>query len=225
MKRITDNHCPEPERYERQGFPEAIYCPGKTIKDICDIADKLLKGSGPVIATKADKDIFNKIKRYFPKARYHAIAKIIIFRGLDPNIKKSIKQGYVCVVTAGTSDIPIAEEASTIAELLGTKVLKIYDIGVSGIHRVLKYREKLYRASCIVICAGMEGALASVIGGIVKCPVIGVPTSIGYGASFGGVSALLTMLNSCAPNVSVVNINDGFGAGVIAHLINQNQEG
>lgn len=213
------HHCAEPERYERQGFPEAIFAPGKTLKQIVVIAKELMKGSGPVIITRAEKDVFAAVRKAFPKAKYHVPAKIISLRSLQPAGRDGCR--YLCVVTAGTGDIPTAEEAAVTAELLGNKVMRVYDVGVSGVHRLFAQKETLLHASCVVVCAGMEGALASVVGGIVRCPVVAVPTSVGYGVSFGGVSALLTMLNSCAANVSVVNIDDGFGAGVIAGLINK----
>jgi NCAIR mutase (PurE)-related protein len=212
------HHCAEPERYERQGFPEAVYAPGKTTAQIVSICRHLLTGSGPVIVTRADKNVFKLVKKSFRGARYHPLARIIEVRERCRSLGHGA--GYICVVTAGTTDIPVAEEAAVTAEVLGNRVERMYDVGVSGVHRLLSQREQLNGASCAVVCAGMEGALASVVGGIVRCPVIGVPTSVGYGISFGGVSALLTMLNSCAANVSVVNIDDGFGAGVIAALIN-----
>ena len=213
------NNCyfPEPERYIRQGFPEAIYAPGKTIKQIVAIAGKLSKAEGPVLITRAGKDIFKAVKRKFKKAEFHEIAKLIVINSMKSEIKS--KSSYICVVTAGTGDVPVAEEAAVTAESLGIRVERVFDVGVAGIHRLFAHKEKFMNASCVVVCAGMEGALASVVGGLVGCPVIGVPTSIGYGVSFKGVSALLTMLNSCAPNVSVVNIDDGFGAGVIGSLM------
>ncbi|MFH1369135.1 MAG: nickel pincer cofactor biosynthesis protein LarB [Elusimicrobiota bacterium] len=209
---------PEPERYERQGFPEAIYGEGKTVKQIISIARGLSKGNGPVIVTRIGKKEFSAVKKAFPKAEYFELARII---AVKRSLVRPAHGSYICIVTAGTTDIGTAEEAAVTAEILGNKVERIYDAGVAGIHRLFKHKERLLGASCIVVCAGMEGALASVVGGLVSCPVIGVPTSVGYGVSFKGVSALLTMLNSCAANVSVVNIDDGFGAGVIASLINK----
>ncbi|MCX5781645.1 MAG: nickel pincer cofactor biosynthesis protein LarB [Elusimicrobia bacterium] len=213
-----DHHFAEKERYERQGFPEAIYSPGKSVEQIIDISKELVKGKGPAIVTRAEKEIYFKLKKKFPSAKYFPLAKIILLNNAVKNIDK---QKYICVVTAGTTDISVAEESAVTAEILGNRVERLYDVGVAGVHRVLKFKEKLLHASCIVVCAGMEGALPSVIGGLVKCPVIGVPTSVGYGVSFKGVSALLSMLNSCAPNVCVVNIDDGFGAGIISGLINK----
>ncbi|MBN1622545.1 MAG: nickel pincer cofactor biosynthesis protein LarB [Endomicrobiales bacterium] len=206
---------PDVMRHKRQGFPEAIYAPGKTIKQIISVASKLLKGEGPVIVTRAEKSVYGKLKKKFPKAVYNESSKLVVLK--KGNVPRS--KGYICVVTAGTSDIPVAEESSIVADLLGARVERIYDVGVSGVHRLFKHHDKLVKAKCVIVCAGMEGALASVVGGLVGCPVIGVPTSVGYGVSFKGVSAMLTMLNSCAANVSVVNIDDGFGAGVIGSLI------
>jgi NCAIR mutase (PurE)-related protein len=211
-------HCfPEPGRFERQGFPEAIYGEGKTNAQIISIARKLSRGSGPVMITRAGAGTYKAVKRAFRSAVYFKKARIICVK----RIKHRQAGAYICIVTAGTTDIPVAEEAAVTAELLGNRVERIYDVGVSAVHRLFNHREKLLGASCAAVCAGMEGALASVIGGLVSYPVVAVPTSVGYGVSFKGVSALLTMMNSCAPNVSVVNIDDGFGAGVITSLINR----
>ena len=213
-----NHHFAESGRFVRQGFPEAIYSPGKTLEQILKISAELLKGEGPVIITRAEKKLYSGVKRKYKKARFFPLAGIILLKAA----KIAHKDGrYLCVVTAGTTDIPVAEEVAVTAEVLGNKVERIYDVGVAGVHRVLKHSDILCAASCVVVCAGMEGALPSVVGGLVGCPVIGVPTSVGYGASFKGVSALLSMLNSCAPNVSVVNIDDGFGAGIVASLINK----
>jgi pyridinium-3,5-biscarboxylic acid mononucleotide synthase len=211
-------HCfPEPERFERQGFPEAIYGEGKTRRQLIDISLKLSKGNGPVIITRAGKEAYRAVKKRFPKAEYFEDARLIAVK----KIAARSSRNYICVATAGTTDISAAEEAAVTAELLGNRVKRIYDVGVSAVHRLFAHKETLLGASCVVVCAGMEGALASVVGGLVASPVIAVPTSVGYGVSFKGVSALLTMLNSCAPNVTVVNIDDGFGAGVTASLINK----
>ena len=211
-------HCAEPERFSRQGFPEAVYAPGKTVTQILAICRALQKGSGPVMITRADKIVFTAIKKQFRTARYYADARIIV---VHPGKTMPAPRGnYLCVVTAGTTDIPVAEEAAVTAEIMGHTVTRLYDVGVAGVHRLLNYAAVLHGASCVVGCAGMEGAVASVVGGLVGCPVVGVPTSVGYGTAFQGVTALLSMLNSCAPNVSVVNIDDGFGAGIIAALIN-----
>jgi len=214
-------HCVEPDRYHRQGFPEAVYGPGKTTGQIILIARELARGAGPVLVTRITEKIFKKIRTHFPGARFNKAAGLAVLK-----YNKALKPGgaggsYVCVVTAGTTDVPVSEEAAVTAEALGNRVVRIYDVGVAGVHRLLNHGSELKGASCIIVCAGMEGALASVVGGLAGCPVIGVPTSVGYGVSFGGVSALLSMLNSCAANVCTVNIDDGFGAGVIASLINK----
>lgn len=211
------HHCVEPGRFHRQGFPEAVYAPGKTVEQIIDITRALLAGTGPVIITRSDEPTFKKVRKKFPKATYERAARTIVARRLPVPAAGP----FVAVITAGTTDIPVAEEAAVTAEVMGNRVVRIFDVGVAGVHRLLAHQDTLSRATCVVVCAGMEGALASVVGGVVSCPVIGVPTSVGYGASFGGIAALLAMLNSCAANVSVVNIDDGFGAGVIAHLMNR----
>jgi NCAIR mutase (PurE)-related protein len=212
-----NHHCVEPGRYHRQGFPEAVYCPGKTARQIIQITRALCAGNGPVLLTRAEPRLFKTVRAAFPAAKHYPVARIIVVRGL-PRQKRAA--AYICVITAGTTDIPVAEEAAVTAEALGHRVERIYDAGVAGVHRLLQHQGTITAASCAVVCAGMEGALASVAGGLARCPVIGVPTSVGYGAAFGGIAALLAMLNSCAPNVSVVNIDDGFGAGIIASLIN-----
>ena len=205
----------------RHGFPEVVLCSGKTKEQSVKIILSLSKTSSVVLATRANKEIFNSIKKKVKKVEFNELARTILIK------KRPIKfnKGEIAVVCAGTSDIPVAEEAVVTASAMGNKVEKFYDVGVAGIHRVLNYREKLEKANVIIVVAGMEGALASVVGGLVDKPVIAVPTSIGYGASFGGVSALLTMLNSCASNVAVVNIDNGFGAGYIASIINRNISG
>lgn len=218
---MTRHHCAESDRFERQGFPEAVYAPGKTSAQISAICGKLLCGAGPVMVTRAEAKVFLAVKKVFRAARYYPGARIITLR--EKRLKRK-SNNYICAVTAGTTDIAVAEEAAVTAEILGNRVERIYDVGVSGVHRLFLRGELLRGASAAIVCAGMEGALASVVGGLVRCPVIGVPTSVGYGVAFGGVSALLTMLNSCAANVSVVNIDDGFGAGVIAALINSRED-
>jgi NCAIR mutase (PurE)-related protein len=204
----------EPQRIMRQGFPEAIYCPGKTIPQIVKIFQTLCKGPGPVLATRATLKIAKAIQKAIPKAAYHPEARIVVWgsRRLDTKTRNY-------VVTGGTSDIPVAEEAAVTMEALGRSVMRLYDVGVAGIHRLMKFRKLLQNADVVIVCAGMEGALPSVVGGLVRCPVIAVPTSVGYGTHLQGLAPLLTMLNSCAANVSVVNIDNGFGAGVIASLI------
>jgi pyridinium-3,5-biscarboxylic acid mononucleotide synthase len=206
-----DNH-----RCVRTGVSEVIYCEGKTIEQTQGIVQRLSRHHDNILATRADRDVYEGIREVTEDCQYHALARIVVI-----NPREIDRVGNIAVVTAGTSDIPVAEEAAVTAEYLGNRVNRIYDAGVAGIHRILNVREELYQANVAVVVAGMEGALTSVVGGLVSCPVIGVPTSIGYGASFGGVSALLCMLNSCASGVSVVNIDNGFGAGYQASLINK----
>lgn len=207
-------------RERRQNFPEAVYCPGKTIEQIIKIVDKLRKENRLVILTRAEPKIYQAVKKKFPQAKYHQLAKMITIKNKASVIRHQAS-GFIAVVTAGTSDIPVAEESAVTAETLGNKIVRIYDVGVAGIHRLFAHKEKILNASVVIVCAGMEGALPSIIGGLVSSPVIGVPTSVGYGGNFQGLTALFTMLNSCAANVCCVNIDDGFGAGIIAHLINK----
>ena len=199
----------------RQGFPEVILCEGKTSGQIRAIAKAILKHHRPFLATRATREAAAVIKRIDRRAVYHEDARIVSVR--DPKQKL---RGHVLVITAGTSDVPVAEEARVTAEVMGSRVERIYDVGVAGIHRLLGRRQRLTEANVIVVVAGMDGVLPSVVGGLVSCPVVAVPTSRGYGASFGGVAALLTMLNSCAAGVGVMNIDNGFGAGCRAHRIN-----
>jgi NCAIR mutase (PurE)-related protein len=204
-------------RAERQGFPEVIFGQGKTRAQVVGIFEKLVARSPNVLITRTDADTFGEIRNVYTEAEWHESAKLIrVRRDLT-----ELGAGEIAVVTAGTSDIPVAEEAALTAETMGNRVKRIWDAGVAGIHRILSEREILQTARVVVVAAGMEGALPSVVGGLVKVPVIAVPTSIGYGASFGGVAALLGMLNSCASNVTVVNIDNGFGAGFVASLINR----
>lgn len=201
----------------RSGMAEVIYCEGKTASQIAQIIKKQLKAGCDILATRLARETYQKLKKDLPaKAVYNAEGRVLSIR---KNARKK-RMGQIVIVTAGTSDIPVAEEALATAELFGSKVDKIFDVGVAGIHRLLDKVERLRKARVIVVVAGMEGALVSVVGGLVDCPVIGVPTSVGYGASFGGVAALLTMLNSCAAGVGTVNIDNGFGAGCLAHRIN-----
>jgi len=200
----------------RRGFPEVILCKGKSIEQIENIAASLSEADF-IMATKADKKAFKAIKKARKDAVYYERAKIVLAG--EKRRKKSDKT--ILVVTAGTSDVPIAEEAAITAEIMGNAVDRVYDIGVAGVHRLFGSREKLFNANVIVVVAGMEGALASIIGGMVDCPVIAVPTSVGYGSSFEGLAALLSMLNCCAPGVVTVNIDNGFGAGYFASFINQ----
>ena len=199
----------------RNGTPEVIYCEGKTLTQIQGIVQKLAEHHCNILATRAGLPVYEAIQAISLQCAYHEMARIVV---INPDPIEKI--GRIVVVSAGTSDMPVAEEAAVTAETLGNQVSRLYDVGVAGIHRLLAVWEDLSQANVAVVVAGMEGALASVVGGMVSCPVIGVPTSIGYGASFGGIAALLSMLNSCASGVSVVNIDNGFGAGYQASLIN-----
>ena len=203
-------------RAMRMGYPEVIFCPGKTIDQIVKIFERMAKHDSRVMAARATAEAADAIKKKFPQAVYHESARIVTLG--TPTISG---KGTVLVMSAGTADIPVADEAAVTAETLGSKVERLFDVGVAGIHRLLDRRETLFAANVLVVVAGMDGALPSVVGGLVSRPVIAVPTSIGYGASFGGLAALLTMLNSCAPGVTVVNIDNGFGAGYMAHMVNQ----
>ena len=205
-------------RHIRKGFPEVIYCEGKTPRQVAQIARQIASHGHGVLATRADRKAYLAVKKIIKNAKYHSVARII-----TAAIRSSVvsRQSLVAIITAGTADLPVAEEAAVTAEFLGNKVERIYDVGVAGIHRLIKNMDKIKKAKVIIVAAGMEGALPSVVGGLVDKPVIAVPTSVGYGASFKGLSALLTMMNSCAPGVAVVNIDNGFGAAVMAHYINQ----
>jgi NCAIR mutase (PurE)-related protein len=199
----------------RCGFPEVIYCEGKTTPQVIAIMERRLAGGGDLLATRALPETARAVKRRFRKARYNPIARTITVR----RKLAQVAPGFVAIACAGTSDLPVAEEARETCEIMGQPTRQFYDVGVAGIHRLLAHSAEIQQARAVVVCAGMEGALASVVGGLVHCPVIGVPTSVGYGANFGGIAPLLTMLNSCAAGVSVVNIDNGFGAGYIAALI------
>ena len=201
----------------RSGLPEVIYGQGKSIAQLKKIIQSLKNANTDTLATKISEDTYKKLKTSLPKgAKYNEQAQTLLIRN------KKVKQpvGLITIVTAGTSDIPIAEEAAVTVDLLGSRVETIFDVGVAGLHRLLDNIEQIKKARVLIVVAGMEGALASVVGGLVSQPIIAVPTSIGYGASFNGISALLTMLNSCAPGIAVVNIDNGFGAGCMAHRIN-----
>ena len=202
----------------RQGVPEVILGEGKTAAQIIRIVRAMRKAGADVLVTRLDKGKLTAIRNQFRRADVYQEARCAVIRSGRPVANG---KGNILVVTAGTSDIPVAEEAAVTAEFLGNRVERLYDVGVAGIHRLLMQKKALLSARVIVVVAGMEGALASVVGGLTDKPVIGVPTSIGYGASFGGVAALLGMLNSCAPTVAVVNIDNGFGAGVISSVINR----
>lgn len=201
----------------RTGYPEIVYCAGKSPEQVAAIFRLMNEKENNVIGTRADEKMYEIVRNISPEAEYHKTARIISIRK-----KKSDNSGScIAVITAGTSDIPVAEEAAVTAELLGNKVLRIYDAGVAGIHRLVDKLPEIKSCRVIIVIAGMEGALASVVGGLVDKPVIAVPTSVGYGANFGGISALLAMLTSCSAGVTVVNIDNGFGAGFTASMINQ----
>jgi pyridinium-3,5-biscarboxylic acid mononucleotide synthase len=201
----------------RHGMPEVIFGVGKTPEQVATIAERLLEHAKNVLVTRADPATADFVRTRIPSAEYFPASRALRVWG----DRSCHGKGLIAVVSAGTSDIPVAEEAQITAEVMGNQVEAIHDIGVAGIHRLMNSRERLAEARVIVVCAGMEGALPSVVGGLVSCPVIAVPTSVGYGASFQGLAALLGMLNSCASNVTVVNIDNGFGAGYVASLINR----
>lgn len=208
------------DRRHRTGFAEVVYCSGKTVEQLQHIYERIYQQEGEVFGTRASKEQYDALKPHFDGLVFDPLSHIL-------KIEKTEKQhiGNIAVCTAGTADIPVAEEAAQTAEFFGTRVERIYDVGVCGIHRLLSQSEKLQNANCVVAVAGMEGALASVIGGLVRNPVIAVPTSVGYGASMNGLSALLTMVNSCANGVAVVNIDNGYGAGYMATQINRLAQG
>lgn len=199
----------------RNGYPEVIYCEGKSLEEIEGIVEEMLRNGSNILASRADQEIYQRIKQLAPEAEFHERSRMIFIE--KQKIKKN--KSKILVVSGGTSDIPVAEEAVLTAEALGNNVETLYDVGVAGLHRLLGSLDKLDKAEVIIVVAGMEGALASVVGGLVDKPVIAVPTSIGYGANFGGLSAMLTMLNSCASGVGVVNIDNGFGAAYLASTI------
>jgi pyridinium-3,5-biscarboxylic acid mononucleotide synthase len=201
----------------RAGMPEVIFSRGKTPAQVAQIFKRMAAHGGNVLATKADQNHFRAVKKTVRKAEYRELAQAITLQK-DASIHG---KGTVAVISAGTSDIPVAEEAVVTAEIMGNHVVHLYDVGVAGIHRLFSNKKVLADARVVIVCAGMEGALPSVVGGLVSVPVIAVPTSVGYGASFDGLAALLGMLNSCASNVSVVNIDNGFGAGYVASMINR----
>lgn len=207
-------------RSVRTGHPEVVFCPGKSIEQILAIVERLRTQASKVLATRVDPPVQEALIARWPDAVFHDPARIVVTPGEQPSVSSPDTRGTVLVVTAGTADIPVAEEAAVTASEMGSSVERVYDVGVAGLHRLLDQREKLFAASVVVVVAGMEGALASVVGGLVSRPVVAVPTSIGYGASFHGLSALLTMLNSCATGVAVMNIDNGFGGGYYAHLVN-----
>jgi NCAIR mutase (PurE)-related protein len=224
IQQLSDNGIDEmgfatidTDRLRRTGIPEVIYAQGKTVEQVALIAGRMYTKGIDILATKASEEMFEAVVKIVPKATFNPMAKTIVFKHLEQPMNK----GYIAIVAAGTSDLPVAEEAVVTARFLNNNVETIYDVGVAGIHRLFNKLEVIQNARVIIAVAGMEGALASVIGGLVDKPVIGVPTSIGYGANFGGLSALLSMLNSCASGISVVNIDNGFGAACQANLINR----
>lgn len=200
----------------RTGMPEVIFAAGKTTDQVARIFSHMAKAGGNVLATRASRECFDGVAKVEPRATYHEMARAITLE----QSKAPAGKGNICVVCAGTSDLPVAEEAAITTRLMGNTTELIADVGVAGIHRLLAQKQSLQSARVLIVCAGMEGALPTVVAGLVNAPVLAVPTSVGYGASFGGVAALLGMLNTCSPNVSVVNIDNGFGAACIASLIN-----
>ncbi|MCX7773543.1 MAG: nickel pincer cofactor biosynthesis protein LarB [Clostridia bacterium] len=209
------------QRSLRNGFPEVIYCPGKRKEHLQGIIrDMLAKSTGNIMASRADQEAYEAIKAVYPEVMYYEAARIALVKRQEFGTSKK----HILVVTAGTADIPVAEEAAITAEILGNKVNRLFDVGVAGIHRLLSKVESLREANVVIVVAGMEGALPSVVGGLVDKPVIAVPTSVGYGASFNGLSALLGMLNSCASGLAVMNIDNGFGAACLANRINKLSE-
>ena len=205
-------------RHLRLGFPEVIFGEGKSDEDIISIIQSMVEKGENILVTRVDKEKAQRVKETFPEAQYHPKPNAITI--VNQEIKEG-GRGTVLVISAGTSDIPVAEEAVLTAYMMGNRVDRLYDVGVAGIHRLMSQMKRLFDASVLIVVAGMEGALPSVVGGLVAKPIIAVPTSIGYGANFGGITALLGMLNSCAPGVAVTNIDNGFGAGYIASLINR----
>jgi NCAIR mutase (PurE)-related protein len=214
---MIDHHRPL-----RKGFPEVIFGEGKDAEQVITIMERMVDAHEDILVTRIGDEKAKAVLQRFSQSRYHPRARAITLKVSEGEMKG---KGLILVVSAGTSDIPVAEEAAITATMMGNKVETIYDVGVSGVHRLLTHRERLMEASVLIVVAGMEGALPSVVGGLVARPVIAVPTSVGYGTSFGGLTPLLAMLNSCASNVAVVNIDNGFGAGYIASLINRSQEG
>ena len=202
-------------REKRKGFPEVVFCEDKTKKQILGITAKILKYNNRVLLTRVSKEIGKVLRKKYPRGKFYKDAHIFY---VGPKPKQS---GLITVLTGGTADIPVAEEAAVTAEIMASKVKRIYDVGVAGIHRLLSFRKEIERSRVLIVVAGMDGVLASVAGGLFSKPIIAVPTSIGYGMSLKGITPLLTMLNSCAPGVAVVNIDNGFGAGYIAAIINR----
>lgn len=207
-----DNH-----RELRNGYPEVIYCEGKTTEQVVGIIENMLSKNKNILATRANEEMYNEVLSICDDAKFNKLGRTITIEKSD----KKISNSYIAIVTAGTSDIPVAEEAAITCEIFGNRVEKVYDVGVAGIHRLFDRLDILRGAKVLIVIAGMEGALASVVGGLVDKPIIAVPTSVGYGAHFNGLAPLLTMLNSCASGVTVVNIDNGFGAAYTASMINK----
>lgn len=205
------------QRKIRSGFPEVIFCSGKPDEFLVSIYQRMVQAEGQAFGTRASVHQYELVKKVLPEIQYDPVSRILKLEKQKPDEKI----GQIVVATGGTADIPVAEEAAQTAEYFGSKVERVYDVGVSGLHRLISQTEKIQSANCVIAVAGMEGALASVIGGLVGNPVIAVPTSVGYGANLGGISALLTMINSCANGIAVVNIDNGYGAGYIATQINR----
>ncbi len=205
-------------RQIRNGYPEVIYCEGKSDEHILGIIKRMKEKGSNILGTRCRKDTYEKVKNVYPNCEYEELSRILKIQNKPI---KNVGKGKIVVVTGGTSDIPVADEAYYTAKFLGNEVERVYDVGVAGIHRLLNKMSILKSARVLIVVAGMEGALPSVVGGLVDVPVIAVPTSVGYGANFGGLSALLTMINSCASGISVVNIDNGFGAGYLAATINK----
>lgn len=199
----------------RKGFPEVVFCEGKRVEQVAEIMERLARKHPQVLATRATHEVYAAVADKIPAAKYFELARMI---QVGENETETLQT--ILVVSAGTADVPCAEEAGVTARALGSRVEKLYDVGIAGIHRLLAAREKLDAANVVIVVAGMDGALPAIVGGLVACPIIAVPTSVGYGTGLGGVAALMTMLNACAPGIAVVNIDNGFGAGYIAHLIN-----
>lgn len=210
-----DNH-----RELRQNYPEVIFCQNKTPQQVKEIVSYLATQSVNILATRANEEVYQAVREIIPETEYHPLPRMLVIN------RRSIKQnkGTIVVVSAGTADLPVAEESVLTAEIMGNKVERLYDVGVAGIHRLLAHQTILRKANVVIVVAGMEGALTSVVGGLVSRPVIAVPTSVGYGANFNGLSALLSMLNTCVAGVGVVNIDNGFGAGRLAAIINEDQK-
>ncbi len=204
----------------RKGFPEAVYCEGKTPAQVVEIMSRLAARHSPVMASRASPETFDAVRAAIPAARYFETARLILVEN-QPRPSLNTHEPYILVASAGTADVPVAEEAAVTAEILGSRVERLYDVGVAGLHRLLDARKKLESANVIIAVAGMDGVLPAVVAGLVECPVVAVPTSIGYGTGWGGAAAIMTMLNSCAPGVAVVNIDNGYGAGCFAHAVNQ----